>query len=224
MTAIYRARRTARQVRSTEPPFSVLTRPCGIATITRLRHCVSGGRMRKRWEDDRQHFSHSFRNELLPGGPLLPYEVDSEEQLRLVDVVRATAELDVFFDGCTSDGVRLNVMELEKRGLATAPFCANERATSAVAPPHVSAHSGRDMARALGARSRCARSRSLGKAPALETFNQQRERAVEDLGGVSRRHSVPKQRLGAAELVVRFSRHRELNPVALGCERRDARS
>ena len=141
-----------------------------------------------------------------------------------VDAVRATAQLDVLHRRRAADGVRLHVMELEKCGLAAPPFGAEECTSTAVAPPHLSAHSGRDMARALGARSRCARSRSLGKAPALETLNQQCERAVEDLGGVTRRHSVPQQRLGAAELVVRFSRHRELNPVALGCERRDARS
>jgi hypothetical protein len=77
--------------------------------------------------------------------------------------------------------------------------------------------------RQLRGRPRRPRSRGLGEALALHVLDQQRQCAVEHLAGIGRWHRVPQQSLRAAELVVNLARHRELNPAALRCERRNAR-
>ena len=56
---------------------------------------------------------------------------------------------------------------------------------------------------------------------AFELVYQERDGAIEDLGGVPRRHHVTQQRLGLSELVMGLARDGELNPIALRGERRD---
>ena len=80
--------------------------------------------------------------------------------------------------------MRLHVMELEERARLTSAFGSDERAASAIPPPHRSPHGRRHVARARRANAGGARARGFREALPLEPFNQKRDGAIEDLGGV----------------------------------------
>src|SRR6187401_3207738 len=70
-----------------------------------------------------------------------------KQQPRLVRIVRAAPQLDVRDGRLAARGIRLHVVELEKRGLATASFTTDECATACVAPPDATPYRRRNMAR-----------------------------------------------------------------------------
>ena len=160
---------------------------------------------------------------LLPPWSNFSNNIVPEEQPRLVDIVCAAAKGDVLGCRCTADAIWLHVVKLQERSLAAPPRRTFERAATTISAPHRTPHSRGDVARTLRRRPGRARPGCFAAAFALETFNQERERTIEDLDGVPRWHRVAQQGLRAAELVVRLARHRELNPVALGGDWRHPR-
>jgi hypothetical protein len=62
-------------------------------------------------------------------------------------------------------------------------------------------------------RARRTRRRRRGAPPALQVGQQQRQRAVEDLGGIAGRDRVAHEGLNAAQRVVRLARDRQLHPI-----------
>jgi hypothetical protein len=112
----------------------------------------------------------------------------SEEQLRLIGVVRAAPKLDVRDGRFAARGIGLAMVELEKRGLATASFASDECAPAIVSPPHLAAHRGGNVARS-SVLHLCRRGHAwfggLREPRALHVLDEQRDRPVEDLGGVA---------------------------------------
>ena len=139
--------------------------------------------------------------------------------------MRAAPQLDVRDGRVAAGGIRLHVVELEKRGLAAASLATHERAAAFITSPDLAAHRGGYVARTcvfgLGP-CRHPWAGGLGEAPAFEFLDEQRDRAVEDLSSVAGRDGMAKERLRPAKLVVRFTRDGQLNSVTLGCKRRDA--
>ena len=113
-------------------------------------------------------------------------------------------------------------MELEKRALRASPAApADERAASRVAPPDLAPDGGRNMPRPVVRARRLPRRADRAAAPALEIVKQQRQRAVDDRCQVAVGKGMSHERLDALQLFVRLARNRQLQFVALRCERRD---
>jgi hypothetical protein len=116
--------------------------------------------------------------------------------------VRATAQLQIGLVGLPAIGKRNHVVILEVSPLC-APACgADERTLTSVALPHIAFHGGSDEPASLRGAVSCAGPGS-GCVPGLtELGQQQRQRPIEDLGRIARRHLVPQKRLGLSQLLV----------------------
>ena len=125
-----------------------------------------------------------------PPGALLAHEVRPEEQPRLIGIVRAATQLDVLFRRHSAYGVRLHVVELEERALTAASFGPDERAAPTITSPHGAPHRRRDVARGSRAWRGRACAFSLGETLAFELVDQERHGAIENFGGIPRRHDV----------------------------------
>ena len=105
---------------------------------------------------------HSAGTRLLPVatpgratfGCSLADDAVAEEQVSLILVVRAAAELNVVRGAYPSRCVRRDVMELEERGLAAPTYPSNKSAASLVALPHGTLH---------GRRQKTPRARTLAR-------------------------------------------------------------
>ena len=113
------------------------------------------------------------------------------------------------------------MVELQERALTAASFGPDERAAPTITSPHGAPHRRRDVARGSRAWLRRACAFSLGETLVFELVDQERHGAIENFGGIPRRHDVTQQRLGTPKLVVCLARDGELNPIAFGGERRD---
>lgn len=80
-----------------------------------------------------------------PHFPPLAHQRVSEEDARLILVVRAAAELDVVDRSGAASGVRLDVVELEERRLAASPRGPDECAASLIALPHCTFYDSRNV-------------------------------------------------------------------------------
>jgi hypothetical protein len=131
-----------------------------------------------------------------------------------VEVVRPTAQLNVLDRRRPADGIRLDVMKLEKPAFGAAARAADECTLPAIAFPHVPPNRRWDMSRTR--RHRPTRSRVLGCGvpDPFDIRQQHRQRAIDDRGDVAVRNRVAEQVLEPAQLVVGLTRHADLNLVA----------
>ena len=116
-----------------------------------------------------------------PDLSLLPHQTISEEHARLILVVRAAAELNVFGGRRTTLRIGGDVMEFEECRLAASAFASDERAASLIASPDDTPNSCWYVTARRGlfvtVRSRgCAR----GEPSMLDLLDQQRQCAVQD--------------------------------------------
>ena len=139
----------------------------------------------------------SVRDDRFPDHPL-------EEELGFVAIVLGTSKLDVVYRGLAAGRIGPDVMELQQgaRGAAAAPS-RHEGATVAVSSHHRTPDLGRDVTGA--GRDRTARPRAVGGRELLagQILEQQGERPIEDLGGVSGGHGVAEEVLRLPQLVPR---------------------
>jgi hypothetical protein len=121
----------------------------------------------------------------------------SEEELRLIGVVRPAAQLDVVDRGLSADGVRRPVVELEEPArVTTVAVRRHERAAASVAEPHRALDRGGDGARVRVLFARLARPRRRRELLTGQFLEEHGERAVKDLGRIAVRDHVPQQILG----------------------------
>src|SRR5207302_1250325 len=125
------------------------------------------------------------------------------EQLGFVGVVGTAAELDVVDRRLASDGMRLEVMQLQEAALAAAAAApGHEGAAGAVPQPDRTLDLGRDVAGAAGCAPAGARPPRGGALLPGQVLDQGRERAVEDLRRIAAGNRVTQQVLRAPEFVV----------------------
>ena len=101
--------------------------------------------------------------------------------MRLILVVRAAAELDIFRGSCPSCRVRRNMMKLKECRLAATACTSDKCAASLVALPHCTLDSrGYAASRYRTIISARSRGSGLSKPAPLEMIDQQRECTIED--------------------------------------------
>lgn len=137
----------------------------------------------------------------------------AEEALGLMFVVDGTAQLKVLYGSGSAHGVRKHVMEFEEAGLGTPTARADERTSPAVTGPDRAPDSRGDVPRARRCRTRSPWAIGRGQFGSGDIIHQQRERPIEDLGGVAVRNGMSQQVLHSAQLLVRLPRDRELDLV-----------
>ena len=129
----------------------------------------------------------------------------------LVDVVRAAAQLDVVDRGCTFCGERPHMMKFESAGFRASPLRAVKRAASAVSLPHRSRDRRWNVTRWHRRCSTATRLVGCRDLCPFEFGHEQRERALEDDGGITIRNRVSQQILRAAQPFVALAARGELN-------------
>jgi len=123
----------------------------------------------------------------------------SVEQLALVRVVRAAAELDILYRGLAPDPVRVDVMKLDESPLvAPSPALAHESAGTAVTEPDRTLDLGRDIPTTGSRAATGPRPLRLRELFPGQLFQQRRQRPIDDLRQVSRGDGVSEQVLGQA--------------------------
>lgn len=137
----------------------------------------------------------------------------------VVLVVRTAAKLDVVFRRAASVRERNDVVEFQQSRFVAAPLAPCKGAASLVAPPDGSAHRCRNVTAPRTARCERARCTRRSDLRAFESFEQERQRAIEDRRGIAVRERVPEEILRAPQLVMRLPAHGELHFVALWRER-----
>jgi hypothetical protein len=164
-----------------------------------------------------------------------PDRVDHVRRRRFADEQRAVAKLLQRFMLIVSTAPKLDVLggphspacewndvvKLEECRFAASALAPFERTATAVARPDGAAHGRRDVTASGGERTRrLPRRLRLRQLRPLEMLEQQRQRAIDDRGGIAVRDRVTQQILRAPELVVRVAADGELHFVPLGAERR----
>jgi hypothetical protein len=135
--------------------------------------------------------------------------------------VNAASKHDVLDSRSPANGKGLHVMEFEKGRLIAAPLCADECALPVIPFPDRAPHMGWNVARPTDGRPRLrlTRVRGLGKSATFQVLDKQRQRTVENIGLVPEWQRVTQQPLRSSEFVVRRTRDRETEPVAIAIER-----
>jgi hypothetical protein len=151
----------------------------------------------------------------------LPDHGLTEEQVGFVAVVRAAPQLDVAGIRATTSRKGNNMMKLQEGTRVTSSVRADKRTAAAVTPPHFSPNCGRNVPRVRRAGGWLPRSRRQPALLLLQLFDESAECPVEYHRDITRRRHVPKEILRIPQLVQQLLRCRELNLVALGCQRGD---
>jgi len=142
------------------------------------------------------------------------------EPLALERVVRATEKLDVLDGGLATDPVRLVVVELHERSLVAPPSAlAHEGTPAVVAPPNAAPHFRGNVPAARSRTTTGARAIRRRVLLPAEFFDQEPERALDDLRGIAVGNRVPEQVLGLTWVLPCLCAHRDSNLVTLRGQR-----
>ena len=154
---------------------------------------------------------------------LLLHEVSSIQQLGFELVVSATAQAQVLHRAAAAEGDGTHVVVFEHRAFGTArALLAHERAALAVALGDLALDLGGNVTR-VAVRTALPRGIGVAELAPLEPLHEVRERQLQDVGDIASWLGVRQQLLRAAKQVVRVLAQRELNGVAAGGDRGDAR-